>query len=69
MSLGMVVKNASLLADASGFSVFGSNEDHTFVPELLDALKIQKPATFIEVFQTEYNGFQTGVGSGGVTVR
>jgi HD-like signal output (HDOD) protein len=69
MSLGMVVKNASLLADASGFSVFGSNEDQTFVPELLDALKIQKPATFIEVFQTEYNGFQTGVGSGGVTVR
>ena len=69
MSSGMVVKAASLLADASGLSVFGSNEDRTFVPELLDALSISKPTALMELFRTQYSGFQTCVGSGGVTVR
>lgn len=59
LSLGMVVKTASLLANANGISVFGSNQDLTF--ELLDALSIQKPAAFIEVFRMEYNGFQSCV--------
>lgn len=68
MSLGMVVKTASLLADATGFSVFGSNEDLGFVPELLDALSVQKPTAFIELFRVEYRGFQTCVATAGATV-
>jgi HD-like signal output (HDOD) protein len=69
MSLGMVVKTASLLADASGNAVFGSTEDLTFVPDLLEALSISKPAAFMETFQMEYKGFQSCVASGGATVR
>jgi hypothetical protein len=65
----MVVKTASLLADASGNAVFSSTEDLTFVPDLLDALSISKPTAFMETFQMEYKGFQSCVGSGGVTVR
>ena len=55
------MKTASLLADASGMSMFGSNQDSTLVPDLLDALNIQKPETFMEVFRAEYSGFQTCV--------
>ena len=62
MSLGMAVKTASLLADSNGMSMFGSNQDSAFAPELLGALSVQNPATFIEVFQKEYNGFQSCVG-------
>jgi hypothetical protein len=61
MSLGTVVKTASLLADANAMSMFGSNHHPAFAPELLGALSIQNPATFIEVFRTEYNGFQSCV--------
>jgi HD-like signal output (HDOD) protein len=68
LSLGVVVKTASLLADASGFSVFGSTEDLTFVPELLGALSIQKPAAFMEVFRMEYSAFQSCGTGGGSTV-
>lgn len=58
LSLGMVVKTASLLADATGFSVFGprADEDFGFGPDLLDALRISKPAKFIDDFQMEYGG-------------
>lgn len=63
-SLGMVVKTASLLADAEGFSVFGpiGDEDLSFAPHLLDALTIQTPGALIDSFQTEYVGFQSSVG-------
>jgi len=61
LKLGTVVKTASLLADASGMSMFGSNQDSTLVPELLDALNIQKPAAFMDLFRAEYSGFQTCV--------
>jgi HD-like signal output (HDOD) protein len=56
LSLGMVVKTASLLADANGISVFGlrRNEDVAFGPDLLDAMCVQKPASLIEAFQAEY---------------
>jgi HD-like signal output (HDOD) protein len=59
LTLGMVVKTASLLADATGLSIFGSNrvEDLAFAPHLLDALSVQKPMAFIDVFQAEYAGF------------
>jgi HD-like signal output (HDOD) protein len=61
LGLGMVVKTASLLADANGLSMFGDNRDPAFVPETLDALRIQKAATFMEHFQMEYRGFQSQV--------
>ena len=61
MSLGMVVKTASLLADANGMSTFGSNHHLAFASELLGALSIQNPATFIDAFQTEYNCFHSSV--------
>jgi len=61
LELGMVVKTASLLADANGLSMFGDNRDPAFVPETLDALRIQKAATFMEHFQMEYRGFQSQV--------
>jgi HD-like signal output (HDOD) protein len=62
-SLGIVVKTASLLADANGVSVFGPHrdEDLAFVPELLDAMSIQKPAMLIETFQADFSGFQNSV--------
>jgi HD-like signal output (HDOD) protein len=58
LSLGMVVKTASLLADAAGLSIFGPrrSEDLEFGPNLLDALSVQKPADFIGAFQAEYGG-------------
>jgi HD-like signal output (HDOD) protein len=59
LSLGMVVKTASLLADANGFSIFGPrrNEDLAFAPDLQDAVSVQKPMVLIDVFQAEYAGF------------
>jgi HD-like signal output (HDOD) protein len=59
LTLGMVVKTASLLADANGLSMFAAPPDPSFVPDVLEALRIQKPATFMETFQMEYGGFQT----------
>jgi HD-like signal output (HDOD) protein len=58
LNLGMVVKTASVLADASGMSMFGSrgDEDVTFGPHLLDAISVPTPATFIDTFQAEYAG-------------
>jgi HD-like signal output (HDOD) protein len=58
LSLGMVVKTASLLADASGFSIFGprTDDDLGFGPDLLDVLRVQKPAKFVDDFQAEYGG-------------
>ncbi|HUA84059.1 MAG TPA: HDOD domain-containing protein [Bryobacteraceae bacterium] len=57
--LGMVVKTASLLADATGLSVFGpQTQDLTFAPQLLEALSIEKPMSFFDAFRSEYGGFQ-----------
>jgi HD-like signal output (HDOD) protein len=61
MSLGMVVKTASLLADANGMSTFGSNHDPALAPDLLGALSLQNQAAFIEAFQTEYSCFHSCV--------
>jgi HD-like signal output (HDOD) protein len=61
LSLGMIVKTASLLADANGLSMFESNVDPAFVPDVLSALQIQKPSSVIELFQGEYQGFQSCV--------
>jgi HD-like signal output (HDOD) protein len=58
LSLGMVVKTASLLADADGTSVFGSTQDSTFVQQLLEALKLPAPSKLLELFRAEYNGLQ-----------
>lgn len=59
LSLGMIVKTASLLADANGLSVFGVSQDLEFVPDLFEALGIPKPATFLETFRMEYGGLQS----------
>lgn len=62
MSLGLVVKTASLLADASGMAIFGSEDSAEFTTDLLDAVDVHKPSKFIEVFRAEYKGFQSCVG-------
>lgn len=54
LSLGMVVKTASLLADADGISTFGLTQDGSFVPALLETVGIHKPAAFRESFRLEY---------------
>lgn len=62
MSLGLVVKTASLLADASGMAIFGSEDSAAFTVDLLDAVSIQKPSKIIDTFHAEYKGFQSCVG-------
>ena len=59
LSLGMVVKTASLLADANGMSVFGSTQDSTFVEDLLDSLDLPASSAFMELFEAEYNSLQS----------
>jgi HD-like signal output (HDOD) protein len=61
LSLGMVVKTASLLADADGISTFGAGQDGSFVPALLEAMSIQKPAAFLDLFHLEYRELQSCV--------
>jgi putative nucleotidyltransferase with HDIG domain len=59
LSLGAVVKTASLLADASGISIlFDSSEDDRLAARLMDALEIPAPLDFIQKFQTEFNNVQ-----------
>jgi len=58
LSLGGVVKTASILADASGISIFGSSEDSSLATQLLDALEIPAPLDFIAKFKAEYTSVQ-----------
>jgi len=58
LNLGTAVKTASLLADATGISLFDSGEDDGFATELLAVLEIPAPVKFMETFRTEYNGLQ-----------
>ncbi len=59
LSLGVVVKTASLLADAHGVSIFHSHQEHSLRAELLDALQIPAPIQFLAAFEMEYNGLQS----------
>jgi hypothetical protein len=56
--LGAVVKTASLLADASGISIFDASEDNGLAMQLLEALEIPAPLDFMAKFQTEYGSVQ-----------
>ncbi len=58
LKLGAVVKTASLLADASGVSIFDSGEDNELAIQLLEALGIPAPQDFMARFQTEYGNVQ-----------
>jgi hypothetical protein len=58
LSLGAVVKTASLLADASGISIFDSNKDNDVAIPILDALGIAAPLDFIAKFEAEYSNVQ-----------
>jgi len=58
LSLGAVVKTASLLADASGISIFDSSEDDDLAIQLLGALGITGPQEFIAKFEAEYSNVQ-----------
>jgi HDOD domain len=58
LSLGAVVKTASLLADASGISIFDSSEDDDLAIQLLEALGIPAPQEFITKFEAEYSNVQ-----------
>lgn len=63
-SLGMAVKLASMLADASGMSIFGAQRlDDSFGPDLLEAIHVPKPAEFINVFESEYGGLVAVAGN------
>jgi HD-like signal output (HDOD) protein len=58
LDLGAVVKTASLLADASGISIFDSSADDDRVIRLLEALGIPVPLDFIAKFEAEYSNVQ-----------
>lgn len=64
-SLGVVVKTASLLADANGLSVFEPKHPvgSSFVPTLMEALDIAKPSALIDLFEKEYGGLQISAGA------
>ena len=59
LTLGAVVKSATLLADSNSISNFDSQHDEHATGELLEALDIAKPAQFITEFQSDYNDLQT----------
>jgi HD-like signal output (HDOD) protein len=56
LSLGAVVKTASLLADASQINLCDANQDRTLASELLDAVGIADSAKFTKAFEAEYSG-------------
>jgi HD-like signal output (HDOD) protein len=58
LSLGAVVKTASLLADANGISIFDSSEDDDLAIQVLEALGIPAPLDFIARFEAEYSNVQ-----------
>ncbi len=58
LKLGAVVKTASLLADASGISIFDSGENKDLAIQLLEALGIPAPLDFIARFEAEYSNVQ-----------
>lgn len=58
LSLGAVVKTASLLADANGISIFDSREDSHLATKVLEGLGIPAPLDFIVEFETEYSNVQ-----------
>ena len=58
LSLGAVVKTASLLADACGISIFESSEDNDVAIQLLEALQVPAPLDFIAKFKTEFSNAQ-----------
>jgi HD-like signal output (HDOD) protein len=55
LNLGVVVKTASLLADASGISIFDSSEDNELAIQLLEALEIPGPLNFMAKFEAEFS--------------
>jgi HD-like signal output (HDOD) protein len=59
LSLGAVVKTASMLADSSGITILSSGQDQGLTSELLEALDIPDQARFIAAFEMEYNGLQS----------
>jgi HD-like signal output (HDOD) protein len=54
LNLGSAVKTASLLADASGISIFNVPENERLTTDLLEALAVPIPAEFIATFKVEY---------------
>lgn len=58
LNLGAVVKTASLLADASGISIFDSRTDGDLAIQLLEALGIAAPLDFIAKFEAEFSNVQ-----------
>jgi HD-like signal output (HDOD) protein len=58
LTLGAVVKSATLIADSQRISNFTSTHDEDVTNELLEALEIAKPVQFIAAFQSNYNELQ-----------
>ncbi len=54
LTLGSVVKSATLIADSQSISNFDWTYDGHTANELLEALEIPQPARFISEFQSEY---------------
>ncbi|MBZ5603086.1 MAG: HDOD domain-containing protein [Acidobacteriia bacterium] len=54
LTLGAVVKCASLLADSHKISIFDWNHEHTITEELLEALQVSRPADFLAEFESGY---------------
>ena len=55
LNLGTVVKTASLLADATGISIFDSSKDNDLAIQLLEALEIAAPLDFMAKFEAEFS--------------
>jgi HD-like signal output (HDOD) protein len=58
LELGAAVKAATLLADASGISLYDSREDASVAATLLGALKVPAPVEFLATFRAEYGALQ-----------
>ncbi len=58
LTLGAVVKSATLIADSQKISNFKSTHDEDVTNELLEALEIAKPVQFLAAFQSNYNELQ-----------
>ncbi len=59
MSLGPVVKSASLLADAHRISIFDWNHPHEITEELLEALNVPSHGDFLSAFENGYQELQS----------
>jgi HD-like signal output (HDOD) protein len=55
VSLGAIVKSATLIADSHGLSIFDLSQDSDVTGGLLEALEVSRPGPFMDEFFSDYN--------------